>query len=86
LGPLPRAAFDAFLPGTPRHTRLVELARLFVGLDTGFAVNLVLARDAVPDLELGRGARLGWSSWLGQSRPRTRDAADPLFDARLQAG
>lgn len=83
LGPLPRAIFDSFLPGTPRHTRLVELARLFVGLDTSYAVNLVLAREEVPEGRLGTTSRLGWSSWLGQERPRAKDAADAIFDARL---
>lgn len=83
LGPLPRAAFDSFLPGTPRHRRLVELTRLFVGLDTSYAVNLVLARDEVPDATLGSASRLGWSSWLGQDKPRTKDASEAIFDACL---
>lgn len=83
LGPLPRAIFERFLPGTTRHTRLVELTRLFVGLDTAYAVNLVLARDEVPDSQLGTTSRLGWSSWLGQDRPRAKDAADAIFDARI---
>lgn len=83
LGPLPRAVFNSFLPGTPRHTRLVELARLFVGLDTAYAVNLVLARDEVPQARLGSASQLGWSSWLGQEGPRSRDASEALFDARL---
>lgn len=83
LGPLPRAIFERFLPGTTRHTRLIELARLFVGLDTAYAVNLVLARDEVPDSRLGATSRLGWSSWLGQDRPRAKDAADAIFDTRI---
>lgn len=84
LGPLPRRTFEALLPGRPRHRRLVELARLFVGLDTGFALNLVLARDEVPALKLGEGGgRLGWTSWMNQPRPRTRDVKDAIFDARI---
>ena len=83
LGPLPRAVFDSFLPGTPRHTRLVELTRLFVGLDISYAVNLVLAREEVPASSLGSTSRLGWSSWLGQAAPRTKDASEAIFDAYL---
>lgn len=83
LGPLPRAVFDSFLPGTPRHTRLVELTRLFVGLDISYAVNLVLKREEVPEARLGSASRLGWSSWLGQAAPRTQDASEAIFDAFL---
>lgn len=83
IGPLPRAEFDALLPGTPRHARLVALTRLHVGLDIGFAINLVLAAAAVPAMALGGagGGRLGWSSWMGQAAPRRQDAADAMFEA-----
>lgn len=79
LGPLDRPEFEALLPGTPRHARILALTRLFVGLDTGFAINPVLAAAAIPPLALGQG-RLGWSSWLGLPRPRRRDGAEARFD------
>jgi type VI secretion system protein ImpH len=82
IGPLRRRAFEELLPGTPRHRRLVDLARLFAGLDTGFAFNLILARDEIPPLALGGTARLGQTSWLGAPAPRTRDGAEPMFDPR----
>ncbi|MFT8246346.1 type VI secretion system baseplate subunit TssG [Roseomonas sp. BN140053] len=85
IGPLPREAFEALLPGTPGHARLLALCRLHVGLDTGFALNPVLAREDVPALRLGAaaaGARLGWSSWLTRPTPRRRDGTEPIFDAR----
>ncbi|WP_419897444.1 type VI secretion system baseplate subunit TssG [Roseomonas sp. USHLN139] len=87
IGPLPRLDFEALLPGTPRHHRLVALTRLHVGLDTGFAINLVLAAAAVPAMALGAGGgRLGWTSWMGQAAPRRRDAAEAIFEAADQAG
>lgn len=83
IGPLPRAAFDALLPGTPRHARLVALARLHVGLDVGFGVNLILAAAEVPATTLGGGAQLGWSSWMGAAKPRARDATEAVFEVTL---
>ena len=83
LGPLDHATFEASLPGTPRHARVVALARLFAGLDTGFMVNPVLAAAEVPALALGRGARLGWSTWLTAPRPRRRDGTEARFEPGL---
>jgi type VI secretion system protein ImpH len=82
FGPLTRAEFEALLPGTPSWQRITQLARLFVGQDTAFAVNLVLRADEVPASRAGLGVRLGWSSWTGASRPRRRDARDALFEPR----
>lgn len=82
FGPLDRAAFEALLPGTPAWLRVTQLARLFVGPDTSFAVNLVLRAADVPAAGLAGGARLGWTSWTGVSRPRRADARDALFEPR----
>ncbi|MEO3473473.1 type VI secretion system baseplate subunit TssG [Roseomonas sp. CAU 1739] len=82
FGPLDRAAFDSLLPGTPTWLRVTQLARLFVGPDTAFAVNLVLRKDDVPAGSLGSTARLGWTSWMGSSKARRGDARDALFEPR----
>ena len=82
FGPLTRAEFEALLPGTPAWLRVTQLTRLFVGPDTAFAVNLVLRKDEVPAAAAGGGARLGWSTWSGTSRPRRHDARDALFEPR----
>jgi type VI secretion system protein ImpH len=82
FGPLTRAEFDALLPGTRAWLRITQLARLFVGQDTAFAVNLVLRAEEVPAAAAGGGARLGWSTWTGASRPRRKDARDALFEPR----
>ncbi len=81
FGPLDRAGFESVLPGTPRHARISALARLFTGLETSFVLNPVLAAAATPDLALGRGARLGWSSWLASPRPRQHDSQEARFQA-----
>lgn len=82
IGPLDRAAFDSLLPGTPAWLRVTQLARLFVGPDTSFAVNLVLRAGDVPAGALGSTSRLGWTSWMGASKPRRADARDALFEPR----
>ncbi len=87
VGPLGAEAFAALLPGEPGLHRFVSLVRAFLGLQTGFAVNLVLAGDAVPPLCLGGAApsRLGWTSWLPRVGARA-DAAEAMFEAeRVEA-
>ena len=46
IGPLDRAGFEALMPNGQVHRRLVSLVRAFLGLETGFAINPVLAREA----------------------------------------
>ena len=61
---------------------MTQLARLFVGPDTAFAVNLVLRAEDVPAGALGSTSRLGWTSWMGTSKPRRGNARDALFEPR----
>lgn len=84
VGPLDLPSFRALLPGAELG-RLVGLVRAFVGYEVGFAINPVLARDAVPPLQLGGGPRLGWDTWIptGDGQPRARDAAEAVFEADL---
>lgn len=83
LGPLHLPAFLALLPGTPLHTRMVELTRLHVGPEQDFAFNPVLAADEVPAMRLGTGSgdapRLGWTSWLTSSQPRRHAATQAML-------
>lgn len=83
LGPLPLAAFQTLLPGRRLLARLVSLAQAYLEGEIGFAINPVLAADAVPPLELQATAspNLGWNTWLPTSGRRRLDAADAVFDA-----
>jgi type VI secretion system protein ImpH len=88
LGPLRREQFDALLPDrSPIAARkafflLCHLARLYVGPELDFDVQLVLRAADVPACQLaddgGLGPRLGWNTWLC-SGPRDRDADDAVF-------
>ncbi len=86
VGPLSRRDFEALLPGGPALGRFVGLVRAFLGFETGFAINLVLRREAVPPLRLHAAEtpppRLGWNSWLtAPVGSRLADQDQPIFEA-----
>ncbi|MFN0132033.1 MAG: type VI secretion system baseplate subunit TssG [Phycisphaerales bacterium] len=73
LGPLDFAAYERFLPGGSSLRRLVDWVRLYIGDELSWDVRLVLKRDSVPAVQLGKLGRLGWSTWA-ISRPYPKDA------------
>jgi type VI secretion system protein ImpH len=91
IGPLDRAAFEALLPDQARLRALVSLIRAYVGWETDFAINPVLAVNEIPQLRLVGAAvanapRLGWTSWLPSSTTllRAQETADEaMFSATL---
>ncbi len=90
VGPLSLTEFDKLMPDQPAMQRLVSLVRTFVGMELGFAINPVLAGDAIPTLRLGLSsatpARLGWNTWtpLSGSSGTVRHAADDaVFEADI---
>lgn len=81
IGPLARAAYDAFLPGGASHEALRALTRFFGNDQFDFEVQLVLARDDAPPLQLGADDTpipLGWVTWL-RNAPLDRDPDDAIF-------
>ena len=97
IGPLDLPYFERLLPHRPLLRELASLVRSFVGFEVGFAVNPVLARDAVPPLVLSRpgeagaagaGPLLGWNTWVPTSpiTPRRTDASEPLFEGDIVEG
>jgi len=93
IGPLDRAEFEALLPNGTIHPRLTSLVRAFLGLETGFALNPVLAKEAGFSVHLrgdgragdgqGGGGRalLGWNTWLTPpGSPLRTDAMDAVFE------
>jgi type VI secretion system protein ImpH len=67
IGPLTLARYREFLPGTSTHNALRALARFYTGGQIDFDVQLVLAREQVPEYELGAEGEaelpLGLCSW-----------------------
>jgi type VI secretion system protein ImpH len=93
IGPLDRAGFEALLPNGRLLPRLVSLVRAYLGYETGFAVNPVLAASEIPPLRLHHetvpSPRLGWNTWIvppGAAAPggrRRSDAAEAVFEAEI---
>lgn len=78
LGPMDLDRFENFLPGGRSLPRLVDWVRNYVGFEFDWELQLVLARDEVPGVCLGREGRLGRTGWLG-TRRATSDADDLTF-------
>ncbi|HTV86861.1 MAG TPA: type VI secretion system baseplate subunit TssG [Dyella sp.] len=68
LGPLTRAQFGNFLPGGEALRQLVAAVKTYVGEEKAWDVQLVLRRDEMPGIQLGKTGRMGLSTWLGTSR------------------
>lgn len=88
IGPLDGAGFARLLPDRLVLHRVVSLVRAYLGFELAFAVNPVLAADAIPPLQMNSGAdpapRLGWNTWLPGSAGgviRQKDATDAIFEA-----
>jgi type VI secretion system protein ImpH len=79
IGPLREARYHAFLPGGSDLARLQAMVRQWVGLEFEWDVKLILDRQDVPRLCIGRSGELGRSSWLGHYR-KPRDAGDLVID------
>jgi type VI secretion system protein ImpH len=75
MGPMDLDRFSDLLPDGPSLVRLVDWVRNYVGFEFDWDVQLVLRRDEVPGIRLGREGKLGWTTWLGPRRADT-DADD----------
>ena len=78
MGPMDLDRFCDFLPGGRSLERLKHWVRNYVGYEFDWDVQLVLARDEVPGIRLGREGQLGWTTWLG-ARPAATDADDLIL-------
>ena len=84
IGPVDRAMFEALLPDQPGYRRLTGLVQAFLGPETAFAFNPVLAGSARVPLRLGGSSapRLGWTTWISQpGAAGLADAPDAVFEA-----
>lgn len=79
IGPMSLAQYQTFLPGGSALPRLTDWIRFYTHGELAWDARMRLQAREVPHLELGRGARLGWTSWLGRRRKPT-DADDFVLD------
>ncbi len=73
LGPMPLAKYETFAPGGTTLKAIRSFVLLYCGHELSCELLPVLKKDEVPPLELGRGSRLGFTSWL-KSGPMAKDA------------
>jgi len=81
VGPLTYERYTEFLPGRPAFAALVKVARLYIGPEYEFDVQLVLHALEVPRCRLGAaraGAQLRRTSWL-MSQGATTDVDNAVF-------
>lgn len=78
IGPMSLPDFRRLVaPGSASLDRLEAIVRNYVGDTLDWDINLVLARDQVPQAQLGGDTALGQTSWIGR---RTQDSdADDLY-------
>lgn len=75
LGPMKLSAFERLLPIGASFRRLCDWIRQYMGDHFSWDANLVLTKEEVPTIQLGRAGRLGWTTWL-KTKPFEHDAAD----------
>lgn len=80
LGPLTLDQYERFLPGEAPLRALVDWVRLYSSFELDWDLRLLLKKDEVPPMILGRDGRLGWTTWLG-TRQADRDADDLCLHA-----
>jgi type VI secretion system protein ImpH len=73
LGPIERAQLPEFLPGGPALEALRSLVKLFTNDEWHWQLRIVICDGAGLSTVLGQGARLGWSSWIGEQRALADD-------------
>ncbi|MDB4876980.1 MAG: uncharacterized protein JWM41_3426 [Gemmatimonadetes bacterium] len=75
VGPLDFGRYRDFLPTGTGLAPLRDLARLYLGPETEFDVQLVVRARQVPVAALVSAdpPQLGWTSWLASTRPRTHN-------------
>ena len=81
IGPVRLPRFQSLLPGGATLHALVDLVRLYAGPALAFDIQVVLAREDIPPLQLSPEAppRLGWTSWAA-SLPALDDSDALVLD------
>jgi type VI secretion system protein ImpH len=81
VGPMRKAQFDGFLPGSNAAQNLKQFFRLMVGATFDCEVQLILDKRDLAPASLASdagGTRLGWSGWMS-SRPQDADSRDVAY-------
>lgn len=79
LGPMKLADFERLLPNGAAFSRLRDWIRLYLGEELSWDAQLVLAKEEIPTVQLGRAGRLGWTTWV-KTKPFDHDAEDLILN------
>jgi type VI secretion system protein ImpH len=77
VGPVSRRDFQRVLPSSSTIETLAAVVRMYTNDEWDWDLRLVLAPDATEGMQLGRGARLGWTTRLGRAGVREDLVVDP---------
>ena len=80
IGPMPYRQYMQLLPGACGHTRLLQAANAYLGLEFDWDYTLHVSPAEVPEARLGKLGALGRNAWLG--RWKKSNAASVLFSGR----
>jgi len=78
MGPMKLAEYERLLPSGSSFARLRDWVRQYAGEQYSWDAQLILLKEEVPKIHLGRFGRLGWTTWL-KTRPFEKDAEDLLL-------
>ncbi len=70
IGPLDFDAYRRLLPKGDSMRRLAAIVANYVGMELSWVVKLILEKEQVPTMQLGRQGQLGWTTWLVSRTPR----------------
>jgi type VI secretion system protein ImpH len=86
-GPMGLADYERLLPDRESLARMEALVRQYITDEFAWDLQLVLKREEVPRIELGRSGRLGWTTWLlsGEAEDDSDDLVlDPVTSLRTR--
>lgn len=85
IGPMDYAKFERLLPKGDSLRRLSAIVANYIGFEFSWVAKLVLKKEEVPRMRLGRQGQLGWTSWLSSRTPE-KDADDLEINPERRSG
>lgn len=79
VGAMSLDAYQRMCPGADGLQQLVAIVRNYIGHELDFDLQLILKRDDVSPIVLGKAGALGWTTWLGD-RTTESDADDMVIN------
>ena len=85
MGPLDIADYRRMLPTGESLKRLVAIVRNYLNDELSWDLNLILKKEQIKPIQLGREGQLGWTTWLiSDELPREGD--DLMLDPFIRLG